>query len=99
MAASAVSSSNGPIYFFRDFEEPYGFLSQWYPCSFTAPAPSPGRNSPDMTFFSTEQYMMYHKALAFNDHEIAQQIMLEPGPKKEKDLGGKVKRFDHKKWD
>ena len=100
MAASTISSTGGPIFFFREFEEPYGFLSQWYPCSFTAPPPlSVGTAAVQMTFLTTEQYMMYQKAILFNDPEIADQIMLEPTAGRQKALGRKVKGFDHKKWD
>lgn len=100
MATPILSSTGGPIFFFREFEEPYGFLSQWYPCSFTAPAPpSAGKDASHITFLTTEQYMMYQKAIMFNDHEVADQIMLEPGPEKQKSLGRKVKGFDHEKWD
>lgn len=52
-----------------------------------------------MTFLTTEQYMMFQKAIVFNDLEIADKIMLEPNPEKQKALGRKVKNFDHKKWD
>lgn len=43
--------------------------------------------------------MMYHKAMLFSDQEIADIIMLEPSPKKQRALGRKVRNFDHKKWD
>lgn len=43
--------------------------------------------------------MMYHKAMLFNDQEVANSIMLEPSPKKQRALGRKVKNFDSKKWD
>lgn len=43
--------------------------------------------------------MMFQKAIVFNDLEIADKIMLEPNPEKQKALGRKVKNFDHKKWD
>ncbi|KAL6718898.1 hypothetical protein ACLMJK_003133 [Lecanora helva] len=100
MAAPIISSNGGPIFFFREFEEPYGYLSQWYPSSFTVPATkSTGSNTREMTFLTTEQYMMYQKAIIFKDYDIAKQIMLEPGPKRQKALGRKVKGFDHKKWD
>ena len=100
MTHPTVSFTGSPILFFREFEEPYGFLSQWYASSFTAPAPpSAGKNAPDMTFLTTEQYMMYHKAILFEDQEIARCIMLELGPKKQKALGRKVKGFDSKIWD
>lgn len=100
MATSTISSTGGPVLVFREFEEPYGFLSQWYAGTFTAPAPpSAGKDAPPMTFLTTEQYMMFQKAIVFNDLEIADKIMLEPNPKKQKALGRKVKNFDHKKWD
>ena len=41
---------------------------------------------------------MYHKAVVFNDKEIADKIMLEPEPEKQKALGRKVKGFDNRKW-
>ena len=41
---------------------------------------------------------MYHKALLFDDQEIADAIALEPEPSKQKALGRKVKGFDQKKW-
>lgn len=94
-----VNSTGGPIFFWREYESPYGFLSQWYASTFTAPAPSSmGKNALPMTFLTTEQYMMYHKAILFDDVEVADQIMLEPEPKKQKSLGRKVKGFDNKKW-
>ncbi len=52
-----------------------------------------------MTFLTTEQYMMYQKAIVFKDDEIANKIILEPNPRKQKGLGRKVKGFDPKKWD
>jgi len=100
LSTSTISSTGGSIFFFREFEEPYGFMSQWYPCSFTAPAPpSAGKNAPQMTFLTTEQYMMYQKAIVFKDDEIANKIILEPNLRKQKGLGRKVKGFDPKKWD
>lgn len=41
---------------------------------------------------------MYHKALLFDDQEIADALMLEPEPSKQKALGRKVKGFDQQKW-
>ncbi|KAM3422687.1 hypothetical protein BST61_g174 [Cercospora zeina] len=45
-----------------------------------------------------EQYMMYHKAMLFNDPSIASQIMQTTSPKLHKGLGAKVKNFDEKVW-
>lgn len=100
MAAPTISSTSGPVFFFREFEEPYGFLSQWYASTFTAPtSPFAPKDAPHMAFLTMEQYMMYQKAIVFNDRDIADRIMLEPSPRKQKSLGRKVKGFDHKKWD
>lgn len=41
---------------------------------------------------------MYHKAIVFDDQEIADKIVLEPEPKKQRALGRKVKGFDNEKW-
>ncbi len=41
---------------------------------------------------------MFHKAMLFNDTLIANQIMLEPEPRKQKALGRKVKGFEGKEW-
>ena len=51
-----------------------------------------------MKFLTTEQYMMYHKATLFSDQEIADKIMRETEPSKQKALGRKVKGFDNKEW-
>ncbi|KAL2053630.1 hypothetical protein ABVK25_005932 [Lepraria finkii] len=99
MTSSTISSDGGPVFFWREYEEPYGFMSQWYPSTFTAPAPpSAGKNAPPMTFFTAEHYMMYQKAIVFKDPEIADNIMLEPDPRKQKALGRKVNNFDNEKW-
>lgn len=41
---------------------------------------------------------MYRKAILFNDQEIADKVLLEPVPSKQKALGRKVKGFDNKTW-
>lgn len=81
----------------REYEIPYGFLSQWYPSTFTASPPTP-TGAPPLTFLTAEQYMMYHKAILFDDQEIAVKIALEPEPSKQRALGRKVRGFDGKKW-
>ncbi|KAL8733784.1 MAG: hypothetical protein Q9181_003452 [Wetmoreana brouardii] len=95
--SSTISSSGSPVYFFREHEHPYGFLSQWFKTSFTAPSPDKADHT--MTFRTTEQYLMYHKAMLFKDQETADQIMLAPTPRKQKALGRKVKNFNGKVWD
>jgi ribA/ribD-fused uncharacterized protein len=45
------------------------------------------------------KYMMYHKALTFNDVDTAEEILDELNPKSQKRLGRQVKNFDPKVWD
>ena len=51
-----------------------------------------------MEFSSTEQYMMYHKAMTFRDHNIAAQIMQLVGPREQKAKGRKVRGFNNQEW-
>jgi ribA/ribD-fused uncharacterized protein len=67
-----------------------GIYSQWYKASFTVEG---------NTFTSAEQYMMYHKALLFEDQEVANAIMKTNNPKEQKALGRKVRGFDPTVWD
>lgn len=46
-----------------------------------------------------EQYMMYKKALTFNDVGIAEQIMGTVMPREQKALGRKVRNFVPEIWD
>jgi len=77
-----------PIYFWKPYEK-YGCFSQWYRSDFTVE---------NNTFNCCEQYMMYQKALLFNDYRTAQLILKEKLPKKQKNLGRRVKNFDEKVW-
>jgi ribA/ribD-fused uncharacterized protein len=53
----------------------------------------------DIKFSSAEQYMMYNKAILFEDVEIAKKILSIRDVKKIKELGRKVKNFDSYIWD
>jgi ribA/ribD-fused uncharacterized protein len=64
-------------------------FSQWHKCSFVCD---------NITFNSTEQFMMYSKALLFGDMEIANKILLSKDVREQKNLGRSVKRFDIKVW-
>lgn len=62
------SAESGPIYFWREFEEPYGFLSQWYDCSFEGPAHFEGDAAEGTEVYSSaEMWMMVQKARLFGD--------------------------------
>lgn len=65
-------------------------FSQWWKCSFV---------EDDITFCCAEQYMMYKKALLFEDYSIAKEILKTKNPKKIKELGRLVQNFDSKVWD
>ena len=66
-----------------------GPFSQWYKSEFEVHG---------MTFGTAEQWMMYSKAKAFGDTEIAEQILATNNPKKQKALGRQVKNYDDDLW-
>jgi hypothetical protein len=67
--ASEISGdkSSGPIYFWRETEVPYGFLSQWYASPFEVDG---------VTYQTPEMWMMIHKAKVFGD-EVRCQTQLQ----------------------
>jgi hypothetical protein len=50
------------------------------------------------TFNNTEQMFMYHKALFFEDFEIADEILKTSIPYEAKALGRKVKNYNDEEW-
>ena len=53
-----------------------------------------------IVFNSSEQYVMYCKAVLFGDMDMAYQILMKgKNPKTAKMMGRKVKNFDSEKWD
>ena len=73
--------------FFYKSESPF---SQWYSCKFT--------DSNSINYTSSEQYMMYKKAILFNDLGIANKILSASNPKLIKIYGRQVKNFDETLW-
>jgi len=67
-----------------------GSYSNWYMSDFTIDG---------LTFCCNEQYMMYMKAMTFNDKDTANRILAVRDPKSHKALGRQVKGFDNTKWD
>ncbi len=86
-----------PEYFWRK-NAANGFLSQWYTVEFTAPAHPASESQEPMTFTSAEQYMMYHKAMAFHDFQIAAEIMQLSDPGQQKTKGRQIKGFNEETW-
>ncbi|KNC99026.1 uncharacterized protein SPPG_05975 [Spizellomyces punctatus DAOM BR117] len=77
------------VYFWKTSERPHGIFSQWAPSPFTEDG---------ITFPTAEHYMMYHKAVLFNDQVIAEQILQETRPVKVKALGQRVRNFVQSEW-
>ncbi|MFC4053434.1 NADAR family protein [Actinomadura syzygii] len=66
-----------------------GYLSQWWPASFTV----------DGTVYATaEHYMMAEKARLFGDAETAAAIVAASHPGEVKALGRRVRGFDEDAW-
>lgn len=73
----------------RDGSVGAGSLSQWWPAEFTADG---------LTFATAEHYMMWRKAILFDDQAVAEQILAAPHPHAAKVLGGRVAGFDQQVW-
>jgi ribA/ribD-fused uncharacterized protein len=94
---------------FTFFWETYSPLSQWHESKFKAPSYMWPNNfyenlvkrqvfPSEIEFTSAEQYMMYCKAMLFIDFETAKQILASNDPRKIKELGRQVKRFNDDTW-
>ncbi len=74
---------------FHNPDEKYGFLSNWYLSDFTAEG---------ILFSSMEQYMMYKKAVLFDDYGTAKEILNTKNVGKIKALGRQVKNYNDVIW-
>lgn len=81
-------SDDNPLFFFGS-RGIHGALSQWYPSRFVVD---------DNRFENAETYMMYQKALLFQDAEAAQEILASQNPAQVKRLGRKIQGFDEQTW-
>ncbi|MFN0202346.1 MAG: NADAR family protein [Bacteroidia bacterium] len=72
--------------FFYHTSSPF---SNWHPCEFEVE---------DIVFNCSEQYMMYGKAIFFEDEEMAERILAAKTPDKQKALGRKVRNFNYNLW-
>lgn len=86
------------IYFYGHNDN-LGYMSNFYETTFT------DNSDPNnvLTFCCTEQYLMYHKCLTFNDNcesnkALLNQIMGETSPYKIKKFGRQVKNYDDDVW-
>lgn len=74
---------------FHNPDEMNGYLSNWYLADFYVNK---------IPYSSMEQYMMYQKALLFNDMEIAEQILNTSNVGKIKAFGRSVKNYEDILW-
>ena len=74
---------------FHNPDEMNGYLSNWYLSYFYVH---------NIQYSSMEQYMMYQKALLFNDMDIAEQILNTSNVGKIKALGRSVKNYEDIIW-
>lgn len=66
-----------------------GPFSNWYPAKFTYKG---------VDFVTSEQAMMWEKAMTFGDTETASEILLTSDPKEQKALGRVVRGYDDAHW-
>ena len=87
--------------FFFGYEgpQPEVCLQQWYPSRFEDPDSADGTTGKPLSFHTSEQYMMYWKALLMGDDAIAKKIFDSGGPGEAKSLGRQVQNFDQEVWD
>ncbi|KAH3745880.1 NADAR family protein [Pelomyxa schiedti] len=71
-------------------QEPNGWLGNWFTSHFTLD---------DKHFTCVEQWLMYSKAVLFNDRQSMGRISACNDPRKIKSLGRKVQNFDDAVWD
>lgn len=74
---------------FHNPDEENGYLSNWYKSEFIADG---------KTFSSMEQYMMFKKAITFNDKEIAAKILKTEDVAQIKALGREVHNYNDTVW-
>lgn len=72
--------------FFWGSDSPF---SNWYPQWFVHQGTQ---------YNCSEQYMMYQKARLFKDFDVAEMIMEQTSPRKQKFLGRQVRGFDNSVW-
>lgn len=74
---------------FHNPDEENGFLSNWYLSKFAVN---------EIEYTSMEQYMMYQKAIYFNDNDIAEQILETQDVAQIKGLGRLVSNYNDNIW-
>lgn len=98
--AEAMRKSNVQTEAFEFFWETISPFSQWHKISFESlPILKSSQFTSEILFTSAEQFMMFHKALAFDDFETGQKILATNNVREQKRLGREVKGFNNQAWD
>ena len=84
-----MSNIDNFLGFYSEKDPVTGYLSNWYRCSFKING---------LTFSSSEQYMMYMKAVTFGDSIQKEAIMATDDPGTIKACGKSVSNFDGAIW-
>lgn len=74
---------------FHNPEEENGYLSNWYSSQFIIN---------DIIFSSMEQFMMYQKAICFEDNDITQKILKTENVAYIKELGRLISNYNENYW-
>ena len=80
---------NNFLGFYSEKDPETGYLSNWYKCKFTIDG---------IEFTSSEQYLMYMKAVTFHDEEQKMAILATDDQRTIKACGRAVKNFDGPIW-
>ena len=89
MSCTEKPNEERRIICFHNPDEPNGYLSNWYPAYFHADG---------INYSSVEQYMMYQKAILFDDLATAEKIVKTNSAAAMKAYGRVVTPFDDEKW-
>lgn len=84
-----ISGQKVDAVFFHKPEEPYGFLSNWYPSPFDLDGSH---------FSSNEQYIMYNKCLLFGDDASAKAVLATEDVSLQQKIGKEAKGYLNKVW-
>lgn len=82
------------VLFFRyEGRQPEVCLQQWYPSPFHDPDSEDEQTGKPLEFHTSEQYMMYFKALLMGDDTVAAKILATKEPGEAKALGREGRSF------
>ncbi|KAG9233527.1 hypothetical protein BJ875DRAFT_425733 [Amylocarpus encephaloides] len=95
LSLTSSSTASASVFFWREYDHPYACFSQWYHLPFTV---QDHPTHPATIFKTCEQYMMFSKAVLFEDMDMAECILQTTSPREQKALGRKVRGFDDDVW-